>query len=112
MTTFAEASREVQFSLATETRGDTIVVRVTGECDLYGAPEFTSALDAALDETARTVEVDFDAATFVDSTALAVLLRAHARARTRDRRLVLVGLSRDTRRAFEITGLDRTLTIA
>jgi len=50
------------------------VVTLEGEVDLYTAPEFEEVLLHAIDEGARHVVVDLSAVTFVDSTALGVLV--------------------------------------
>jgi anti-sigma B factor antagonist len=55
--------------------GDTVVVAVTGEMDLSTAPRFTLALDDAIGSASRVI-VDLTAATFIDSTAIAAVVRA------------------------------------
>jgi anti-sigma B factor antagonist len=57
------------------------VVAVRGEIDLVTAPRFEAAVEQAiLDHGApRPLLVDLDACTFMDSTGLAILLRAQDR---------------------------------
>jgi anti-sigma B factor antagonist len=50
------------------------VVTLEGEVDLYTAPEFKEVLLRGIDEGARHVIVDLSGVTFVDSTALGVLV--------------------------------------
>jgi len=85
---------------------DAVVIRLAGELDLYNAPEIR---DALFDECARGPErlvVDISQVEFIDSTALGVLIEA--RAKLPNRRAFLIASPRiETRRALEISGLDR-----
>jgi anti-sigma B factor antagonist len=87
-------------------RDGTVVVSLAGELDLYNAEEVRSALlDASAGEPVLLV-VDLEEVTFIDSTALGVLIEARSRmADRRGFRLAAPGL--ETRRALEISGLDR-----
>ena len=86
--------------------GDAVVVRLAGELDLYNAHEVREVL---LDQSARAPErlvVDLSEVRFVDSTALGVLIEA--RAKLPNRRGFLIAAPRaETRRALELSGLDR-----
>jgi anti-sigma B factor antagonist len=83
-----------------------IVLSLAGELDLYNAEEVRSALlDACAAEPAVLV-VDLEEVRFIDSTALGVLIEARARMAERGGfRLAAPGL--ETRRALEVSGLDR-----
>jgi anti-sigma B factor antagonist len=90
---------------------ESYVVSVDGELDLHTAPELEQALGAVLGRGGRNVVVDLVGLVFIDSTALAVLLRAQPRFRANGGRLFLVTEDRRILRTFEITGLDRTFDI-
>jgi anti-sigma B factor antagonist len=87
------------------------VVSVDGELDLHTAPELERAFDTILAEGARSVVVDFVGLEFIDSAALAAMLRALPRFRSRGGRFVLVTEDRRIHRTLEITGLDGTFDI-
>jgi anti-sigma B factor antagonist len=89
--------------------GDSYVVRVTGELDLYTAPRLENELEQLVRSEAAHVIVDLSETSFVDSSGLGVLLQAGGRL-GRDR-FALTGLGGETRRVFEITGADRVLDI-
>lgn len=55
--------------------------------------------------------VDFGEVTFIDSSGLAALVRAHRNAALRGRRLLLIGVGESTRRVLGITGLDGVLHV-
>jgi len=100
------------FSLHQETLdGTRFVVAVTGEIDLFTAPELKAALLEAIDAGRTRVVVDLTDTTFLDSTALGVLIGTVKRLRARDGRLTLVNTDPNIARTFDITGLDQIFTI-
>jgi anti-sigma B factor antagonist len=87
------------------------LVELTGEIDLYTAPPFKDDLVAVINEGAHDVVVDLSAVTFIDSTALGVLISGVKRLHEVDGRLFIVAASRPVVRILAITGLDRVLSI-
>lgn len=86
--------------------GDSVVVRLAGELDLYNAPEVRDALLEECGKAPERLVVDLGAVEFVDSTALGVLIEA--RAKLPNRRAFLIAAPRaETRRALEVSGLDK-----
>jgi len=90
---------------------DTHVVAVTGEIDLFTSPEFKQRVSAPIDAGRRHVVVDLTATTFIDSSSLGVLIRAHRRLRRLNGSLVIVCTSDPITKTFRITGLDGVFTI-
>ena len=90
---------------------DTHVVAVTGEIDLFTAPEFKQRVSAPIDEGRTHVVVDLTETTFIDSSSLGVLIGAHRRLRRLDGRLVIVCSNDAIVKTFRITGLDGVFTI-
>jgi len=96
--------------LAVEQQGDACVVKLGGELDLYNAQQVRQALtDACADSPARVV-VDLSEVEFIDSTALGVLIESRSRLDNR-RAFLLAAPGLETRRALEISGLDRHFTV-
>ncbi|MGH9321178.1 MAG: STAS domain-containing protein [Vicinamibacteria bacterium] len=89
----------------------TSVVSVAGEVDLYTAPELERELLGAARNGAASLIVDLGECSFIDSTALGVLIEANRRLDGSARSLVLVSDDRNIRKVFEVTGLDRVFTI-
>ena len=83
---------------------------LTGEFDMYSSPEFRHDLHACSERGAQEVVVDLSAASFIDSTVLGILLGGMKRLRERGGEISIV-CPDSLRRAFEVTGLDRVLTI-
>jgi anti-sigma B factor antagonist len=102
----------MNFDIKTEDLGgDTHVIALTGEVDLYTAPEFKQQLLDVISQGSKHVIVDFTNTTFIDSTTLGVLVGGVKRLRTNDGQLSLVCSDRNITKIFEITGLDRVFTI-
>lgn len=89
----------------------TWVVAATGEVDLLTAPELERAVTGPVTEGATQLVVDLSEATFVDSAALQVLLRAARQLDSRARALTVVAPDPNVRKVFEITGLDRVFAV-
>jgi anti-sigma B factor antagonist len=102
----------MNFDIKTEQLGDdAFVIALSGEVDLYTAPEFKQQLLDVIGQGAKDVVVDFSDTTFIDSTTLGVLVGGVKRLRTNDGQLSLVCSDRNITKIFEITGLDRVFTI-
>lgn len=89
----------------------TYVVTVNGELDLYSAPRLESELAKLQQKSVRSVVVDLTECEFIDSTALVLLVKANKRLGAAQAGFSIVTPDRNIRRIFEITGLDRVLTI-
>jgi anti-sigma B factor antagonist len=94
---------------AVETVGDAIVVRLAGELDLYNAEDVRGALAGAAAAAPRLIVVDLTQVEFVDSTALGVLIEA--RSKLGQNGIALAGPRLETRRALQVSGLDRHLPV-
>lgn len=103
----------MNFDIKTEQlNGDSYVISLTGEVDLYTAPEFKQQLIDAVADGAKHVVVDLTDTTFIDSTTLGVLVGGVRRLREKDGDLSLVCSDRNINKIFEITGLDQIFPIA
>jgi anti-anti-sigma factor len=91
---------------AVERADDAVVVVLAGELDLYNAGEVRTVLLAACDEQPERLVVDLAQVTFIDSTALGVLIEARSRLSDRGA-FTLAAPQLATRRALEVSGLDR-----
>lgn len=97
---------------ARETPAGELVLTLEGEFDLAAVPAVREHLEAAADAGRRIVALDMGEVTFVDSSALRVLLRADRALRARGGALVLAAVPAAVSRLFELTGTDGVLTTA
>ena len=89
--------------------GELALISVSGELDLYTAQRLQARIDEAGAVGADTVVVDLSEVSFIDSTALAVLVQETRRLEGRGHSLVLVTNDPRTKRVVEVTGLNRVL---
>jgi anti-sigma B factor antagonist len=102
----------IQFGIEDRRHGeDTHVIAVTGEIDLFTAPEFKQRVSVPIDNGVATVIVDLTAVTFIDSSSLGVLIGAHRRLKLRGGSLLVVCDSEPIVKTFKITGLDGVFTV-
>jgi anti-anti-sigma factor len=98
-----------KFDYVVVTVSDGHLVEVSGEIDLATAPQLAEVLGQFANGTLR---VDLSAVTFLDSSGLRTLLRAHRDAQRAGRRMIICGhLHPLVQQTIEITGLDDVLEI-
>jgi anti-anti-sigma factor len=86
------------------------VVSLAGELDLYNASTVREALLECCAECPERLIVDLSEVNFIDSTALGVLIEARTRLANR-KSFLLAAPGLETRRALEISGLDRHFAV-
>ena len=87
-----------------------VVVSLAGELDLYNAQDVREALLECCAESPNRLVVDLSGVKFIDSTALGVLIEARTKLENR-RGFLLAAPGLETRRALEISGLDRHFAV-
>lgn len=87
------------------------LVAVRGDLDLFTAPELKKVFAEAIGAGRIHIIVDLAETTFLDSSALGVLVVAFKRLRSCHGALAIVNLNENLSTIFKMTGLDQTLTI-
>jgi anti-anti-sigma factor len=93
-----------------EKRDGATVVSLAGELDLYNAEDVRAALLESSTEKPSVLVIDLAEVTFIDSTALGVLVEARSHFDDPNR-LRLAAPAAETRRALEVSGLDRHFSV-
>jgi anti-sigma B factor antagonist len=93
-----------------ERKDGSTIVSLAGELDLYNAHEVREALLECCAESPTRLIVDLSGVKFIDSTALGVLIEARTRMPNR-RGFLLAAPGLETKRALEISGLDRHFAV-
>ncbi len=87
-----------------------VVVRLTGELDLHNAPVLRETLFRCAEQGPERLVVDLADVTFLDSTVLGVLIETRTKLPNR-RGFMLASPGLEARRALEVSGLDRHLSV-
>jgi anti-sigma B factor antagonist len=94
------------FELSTsESRPGCREIAVAGELDLAVAEQMQTALDEAAAAGGELILVNLERCEFIDSTGIALLVRAYERAREAGGRLAIFGASDQVLRVLSISGL-------
>jgi anti-sigma B factor antagonist len=97
------------FAVTVHDRGTDAVVEVTGEIDIYTAPALRGALLDLVASGRSRIVVDILGVSFLDSSALGVLVGGYKRVSTMGGYLRVACPAGPVAEAFRITGLDRVL---
>jgi anti-sigma B factor antagonist len=84
---------------------------ISGRFDAHQVPRIQKDVDAALANGATTIILDLTDVNFVDSSALAVMVRAMKHCRERNGELILYGVRQPVRIIFELTRMDKAFRI-
>jgi anti-sigma B factor antagonist len=79
-------------------------IQVEGEVDMAVADQFEQALERAASQSDEVL-VGLERCEFIDSTIIAVLVRAHNKMAAEGRRVVAYGPSSQVHRVLSVTGL-------
>lgn len=99
------------FGIVEEAEDGVLRLAVRGEVDVATAPTLREHLYGAVDRGVGVVIVDLSGVTFIDSTALGVLIGAHERSIERGVQLRIILKEARIVKIFEITGLTELFSI-
>jgi anti-sigma B factor antagonist len=88
-----------------------VVTVVAGEIDLRTSETLRTRLFELLEEGFSSIVVDFEQVRFCDASGLGTMVAVHNRLRDRGGELRVARARAPQRRLFQITGLDRVITL-
>ena len=97
--------------ISSEITDEKAIIRIEGEVDVSNASELRDALDTALADGAKEVEVDFAEVAYIDSTGIGVLVGAAHRAQESGSVLVVANPQKNVERVFTLLGVDKDLNV-
>jgi anti-anti-sigma factor len=95
----------LNFDIAEETEGRSSLLAVRGDFDIQVAERVAGELDRLEAAEPELLVLDLSRLSFLDSTGMAVIAAAHARAAAAGRRFAIVAPPAGVVRAFQISGL-------
>lgn len=91
----------------TKTDDRTLTASFRGELDHHAAKEAVTTLERALDAALPLrLALDFGGVTFMDSSGIAVVMRAHRRMAALGGSLVLVNVPAQAKKVFDAAGIS------
>jgi anti-anti-sigma factor len=87
------------------------VLAVRGELDLASSTTLEQALEEAGGSEPELVVLDLREVEFMDSSGLAVIVKAHHRAENAGHRLGVINGSPQVKRLLSLTGMDERMTV-
>lgn len=89
-----------------------LLLELSGEVDHHGARSALKELELAVDAALpRTLVLDLEGVTFMDSSGIALILRAQQRMRLLDGSLLVRNVPPQARRVLDAAGVGRLVTI-
>lgn len=89
-----------------------MTAQITGEIDHHGAREIMCALDREINShLPRRLVLDLSGVTFMDSSGIAVLLRARRQMSALDGELTVLHVPAQPRRVLDVAGVGRIITL-
>lgn len=96
----------------TRTSGREMTLLIRGELDHHGARDAMHQIDYSLDAALPTaLTLDLSGVSFMDSSGIAVVLRAHRRMTALGGALTVVGVPAQARKVFDAAGVPRLITM-
>ncbi|HWF26022.1 MAG TPA: STAS domain-containing protein [Solirubrobacteraceae bacterium] len=102
---------ENEFRVDVRRTDDATVLAVSGELDLASSATLSQALEEAGGSDPALVVLDLREVEFMDSSGLAVLVKAHQRAQSTGYRFGLINGSPQVQRLLTLTGMDERMRV-
>jgi anti-sigma B factor antagonist len=94
-----------------ETQGDTYVVDLNGEIDVYTSPKVKDAIGELIDKGHYNLVINLEKVRYIDSTGLGVPIGGLKRVREHGGTVNLVCTNPQIKKIFDITGLVKIFGI-
>lgn len=94
-----------------EAQGDTYVVDLNGEIDVYTSPKVKDAVGDLIDKGHYNLVINLEKVRYIDSTGLGVLIGGLKRVREHGGTVNLVCTNPQIKKIFDITGLVKIFGI-
>jgi anti-anti-sigma factor len=104
-----DAPNQLQIEVRADARA--VAIAFGGELDLASAPSAEEELSRAAESNVERVIVDLSRLTFMDSTGLAMLVKASRAAKESGRRFAVIKGGAQVERLFSLTGMDEELEL-
>lgn len=87
------------------------ILDLDGEVDLYKSPEVRAEIGKIITRKEKSVAINFQKVTYIDSSGLATVIDAFQKIRGYGGKLALYSLAKPVRSVFEVARLDKFFPI-
>ncbi|HBE02935.1 MAG: hypothetical protein A2096_11440 [Spirochaetes bacterium GWF1_41_5] len=102
----------MSFSSVIDNRAqDTIVVKLTGDLDLYQIEQFKKQMTETINGGVKKIIFDFESLNYIDSSGLGGIITCMQLMRSKNGAVTIAGLKDSPRRVFELTNIDKLFKI-
>lgn len=95
----------MNINISTEEKNDEYIIAMSGELDVYTAPELQEVLNPIRQDGSHHVKIDLSDVSYIDSTGLGIFVGTLKDLNKHGKELRVTGVSDRILRLFEITGL-------
>jgi anti-sigma B factor antagonist len=101
----------MELEIAIDRSDEGCVLTLSGEVDLYTAPNLKQAIVDSVDDGCTSLVIDLEQVSFIDSSGLGVLISGLRRVKEHGGTLRLVCTKDGILKIFRITGLDKVFPV-
>ncbi|WP_297517558.1 anti-sigma F factor antagonist [uncultured Clostridium sp.] len=95
-----------------KSKGNLLVVELSGELDHHSAQEVRVKVDDRLDRfNVKKLIFDFSEVTFMDSSGIGVIIGRYKKLSVREGRVVIAGVSGSIKRIFDLSGIFKVIKV-
>ena len=92
--------------IETREKAGIVTLIISGEIDLYNAPELKAKIQQLLDQRKHKVIVDLDKVSYIDSSGIGALIASYSNLKKVQGRLRICNVYGSVRRVFDLTRLS------
>ena len=87
------------------TRGDVVILDISGEIDLYNAPEIKDIINGLIEEKKFNVIINLEKVPYIDSSGIGALIPSLSNLKKYQGGLKIINVFASVRKVFELTKL-------
>lgn len=94
------------------TKGNMLIVELSGELDHHSAEEVRVKIDDRIDRAnIQKVIFDFSSVSFMDSSGIGVIIGRYKRVSLRDGKVAIAAVNKSIKRIFDLSGIFKIINV-
>lgn len=98
-------------TFTTRHHGKWLIISISGKFTIKNLVPIRRLFDNAESDMEQYIAIDLTNASYLDSSAITILINFHKRCIEKGGRLALFGINRDIEEVLSIVGLDKVITV-